>query len=322
MKRAPLTGIELERSVRAQLYGEPAQVVATGAPGVRDDPRRAGLGRLLGGRYILVELLGAGGMATVYRARDERLGRDVAVKVIAAGLVQDGVAVRRFRREAELGARLVHTNIVTVLDAGVEPQDFIVMELVEGVDAGTLVRRTGRLSLHHALRIVAPICEALQYAHDEDVIHGDVSGSNILIRQRDSAPKLIDFGLASQTSDIRDGRPGRVTGTPGHIAPELLSGAAPSARSDLYSLAAVAHRLLAGPADSRPADPGTTVPAASAALPMPALAKKRPDVPRALTDAVQQALSPDPDARQASVAEFRAQLAGKRPAPLLLPNVA
>ena len=323
MKRAPLTGIELERSVRAQLYGEPAQVVATGVPGVRDDPRRAGLGRLLGGRYTLVELLGAGGMATAYRARDDRLGRDVAVKVIAAGLVQDGVAVRRFRREAELGAQLIHTNIVTVLDAGVEPQEFIVMELVEGVDAGTLVRRSGRLSLHHALRIVAPICEALQYAHDEHVIHGDVSGSNILIRQRDSAPKLIDFGLACQTSDVPDGRPGRVTGTPGHIAPELLSGAAPSARSDLYSLAAVTHRLLAGPADSRPADPGTTVPAAGTALRMPALAKKRPDLPRALTDAVQQALSPDPDARQASVAEFRAQLAWKRPAPpLLLPSVA
>jgi serine/threonine protein kinase len=322
MKRAPLTGIELERSVRAQLYGEPAQIVATGAPGVRDDPRRAGLGRVLGGRYTLVELLGAGGMATAYRARDERLGRDVAVKVIAAGLVQDGGAVRRFRREAELGARLIHTNIVTVLDAGLEPQDFIVMELVEGVDAGALVRRTGRVSLHHALRIIAPICEALQYAHDEQVIHGDVSGSNILIRQRDSAPKLTDFGLACQTGDVPD-RPGRVRGTPGHIAPELLSGAAPSARSDLYSLAAVAHRLLAGPADSRPADPGTTVRAAGAALRMPALATERPDLPRALTDAVQQALSPAPYERQASVAEFRAQLAGLRPAPaLLLPSVA
>ncbi len=322
MKRALLAGIELERSVRAQLYDEPVQVVATGVPGVRDDPRRAGVGRLLGGRYRLVELIGAGGMATAYRARDERLGRDVAVKVIAAGLVQDGVAVRRFRREAELGARLIHTNIVTMLDVGVEPQDFIVMELIEGVDAGALVRRTGRVSLHHALRIVEPICEALQYVHDEQVIHGDVSGSNILIRHRDRTPKLIDFGLACQTVDIPDGRPGRVTGTPGHIAPEVLSGAAPSARSDLYSLAVVAHRLLAGPAAPGPPDPGTTVAGARAALRMPALAKKRPDLPRALIDAVQQALSPDPDARQASVAEFRAQLVGKRPAPLLLPSAA
>jgi eukaryotic-like serine/threonine-protein kinase len=308
--------------MRKSSYGEPVQVVATGAPGLRDDPRRAGLGRRLGGRYTLVELLGAGGMATAYRARDERLGRDVAVKVIAAGLVQDPVAVRRFRREAELGARLIHTNVVTVLDAGVEPQDFIVMELVDGVDAATLVRRSGVLSLHHALRIVAPICEALQYAHDEHVIHGDVSGSNILIRQRDGAPKLIDFGLACQMGDVPEDRPGRVRGTPGHIAPELLSGAAPSARSDLYSLAAVAHRLLAGPADSRPSDPSTTVPAAGAALPMPPLANKRPDLPQALTDTVQQALSSDPDARQASVAEFRAQLAAKRPTPLQLPSVA
>jgi hypothetical protein len=105
MRRALLTGLELERSVRAQLYAEPGQVVETGVPAVRDDPRRAGLGRVIAGRYRLIELLGAGGMATVYRARDERLGRHVAVKVIAAGLVQDPVAVRRFRREAELGAR-------------------------------------------------------------------------------------------------------------------------------------------------------------------------------------------------------------------------
>ena len=321
MKRAPLTGLELERSVRAQLYGEPAQVVATGVPAVRDDPRRAGLGRVLAGRYRLIELLGAGGMAAVYRARDERLGRHVAVKVIAGGLVQDAVAVRRFRREAELGARLVHSNIVTVLDAGVEPQDFIAMELVNGVDAGTLARRTGRLTPHHAIRIVAPICDALQYAHDEQVIHGDVSGSNILLRQRDGVPKLADFGLACQTGDTPDGWRGRVTGTPGYIAPELLDGAAPSARSDLYSLAAVAHGLLAGPADRRPANHGTTVPVTGTAERVP-LTKKRPDLPHGLTDAVQQALSPDPEARQATVAEFRAHLTGGRLEPLLLPSAA
>jgi serine/threonine-protein kinase len=295
--------------------------VATGVPAVRDDPRRAGLGRVLAGRYRLLELLGAGGMATVYRTRDERLGRNVAIKVIAPGLVQDVVAVRRFRREAELGARLMHTNIVTVLDAGVEPQDFIAMELVDGVDAATLARRTGRLTTHHAIRIVAPICDALQFAHDEQVIHGDVSGSNILLRQRDGVPKLADFGLASHSGELPDGWRGRVTGTPGYIAPELLDGAAPSARSDLYSLAAVAHGLLAGPAERRPAKHGTTAPVTGTAERVP-LTQKRPDLPRGLTDAVQQALSPDPEARQASVAEFRAQLTGGRLALLPVPSAA
>ena len=195
MNGAALTGLELERSVRAQLYGEPGQVVATGVPAVRDDPRRAGLGRVLAGRYRLLELLGAGGMATVYRTRDERLGRNVAIKVIAPGLVQDVVAVRRFRREAELGARLMHTNIVTVLDAGVEPQDFIAMELVDGVDAATLARRTGRLTTHHAIRIVAPICDALQFAHNEGILHRDIKPENILLDSKGRL-KIADFGIA------------------------------------------------------------------------------------------------------------------------------
>ena len=321
MKRAPLTGLELERSVRAQLYGEAGQVVATGVPGTREDPRRVGLGRLLAGRYRLLELLGAGGMATVYRARDERLQRHVAVKVIAPGLVQDPVAVRRLRREAELGARLMHTNIVTVLDTGVEPQDFIAMELVEGVDARSHARRTGRLTLEHAIDIVAPICDALHYAHDQHVIHGDVSDSNILLRERDSLPKLADFGLACHTGEIQNGRRGRVTGTPGYIAPELVDGAAPSARSDLYSLAAVTQGLLVGPADRRPAHLGTTMPVTGTGVSV-LLAKKRPDLPRDLAEAVEQALSPEPDARQGSVAEFRAQLTGERVPPLQIPNAA
>ena len=321
MKRAPLTGLELEQSVRAQLYGEAGQVVATGVPGAREDPRRAGLGRLLAGRYRLLELLGAGGMATVYRARDERLRRHVAVKVIAPGLVHDAVAVRRLRREAELGARLMHTNIVTVLDAGVEPQDFIAMELVDGVEARTLAGGTGHLTLQHAIDIVAPICDALQYAHDKHVIHGDVSDSNILIRHRDGLPKLADFGLACHTGETQNGRRGRVTGTPGYIAPELLEGAAPSAASDLYSLAAVTQGLLVGPADRRPAHRGTTVRVTGTSGSVP-LARTRPDLPRAATDAVERALSPEPDARQESVAEFRAQLTGERVPPLQVPNAA
>ena len=210
----------------------------------------------------------------------------------------------------------MHTNIVTLLDAGLEPQDFIVMELLDGVDASTLARRTGRLTLHHTIGIVAPICDALHYAHDQHVIHGDVSDSNILLRQSDGVPKLADFGLACHTGEIPIGRPGRVTGTPGYIAPELLDGAVPSARSDLYSLAAVVQRLLVGPADYSPAQRGTTVPVAGTSACMP-LAKERPDLPRGVTDAVEQALSPEPAARQASVAEFHAQLTRERLEPLI-----
>jgi hypothetical protein len=133
--------VEVERSIWDRLYGDRAQVTATPiAHGA------APLGRLVGRRYRLVERLGAGGTATVYRARNEQLERDVAVKVIGERPALDPVFVRRFRSEAQLGAWLAHPNIVAVLDAGAQPRDFIVTELVRGLDPATLLRRRGRLT--------------------------------------------------------------------------------------------------------------------------------------------------------------------------------
>jgi serine/threonine protein kinase len=277
-------------------------------------------GKLLGGRYRLAGELGVGGMATVYRAHDDWLKREVAVKVIAERKVQDMVEVRRFRREARLAARLTHQNIVRILDAGVDPEDFIVMEIVEGIDAAKLVKRTGRLSLRHTLRVIGPICTALHYAHGTGVIHGDVSASNILIAEGEGTPKLADFGLASDTADLPEKWPRNVSGTPGYMAPELLDGAAPSPRSDLYSIAAVTHRLLTATTALAPVR--TTAPLATTAVRLPELADERDDLPHMVTDAVAQALSPDPDDRQASVAEFRAQLIREAAVPFSLATAA
>lgn len=278
---------------------------------------------MLGGRYLVIDRLGEGGMATVYRARDCWRGHEVAVKVIADRRRQDPIALRRFRREAELGARLEHPNLIGVLDAGARPQDFIVMELVEGVDAAKVVKRTGRLSLRHALRIVGPICDALQHAHREGVIHGDVSASNIVVRERDGIPKLGDFGLASELGGPReDEHPGMITGTPGYIAPELIEGAPPSPRSDLYSMAAVTHRLLTATRGFALPHARTTAPAPAAVLRLPDLEHERDDLPRAVIEAVGQALSSNPDERQVSVAEFRAQLIREAAVPFSLPDAA
>ena len=300
---------EVERSVRDRLYGERAAVAVTPRRGFRRDRRGAGLsGRLAGGRYRLLERVGAGGMATVYRARDERLARDVAVKVIAERLARDPLFVRRFRREAQLCGRLAHPNIVTVLDAGVTPRDFIVMELVEGVDAGTVLKREGRLTPGEAVHVVSQACEALAYAHDHGVIHQDVSPHNILIRWPDATAKLADFGLASDSLD-RTARQ-ETGGTPGYIAPEVLCGASPSPRSDLYSLGVVAYTLLAGKARARPDDPEATAPVVGTAALRAPLAEARPSLPRPMSEAVQRAVADDPDARQESVEEFRAELIG------------
>ena len=296
--------------MRVRLYGERPAVAVSPWRGLRGDRHGPGLsGRLVGGRYRLLERVGAGGMATVYRARDERLARDVAVKIIAERLARDPLFVRRFRREAQLCGRLAHPNIVTVLDAGVAPRDFIVMELVEGLDAGTLLNREGRLTPGEAVHVLAQAGEALAYAHDNGVIHQDVSPHNILIRWPDATAKLADFGLASDSLD-RTARQ-ETGGTPGYIAPEVFCGASPSPRSDLYSLGVVAYTLLAGKARARPGDPEATAPlvSAAAALRVP-LAETRPGLPRPLSEAVQRAVADDPDARQESVAEFRAELVG------------
>ena len=233
----------------------------------------------------MIDRLGAGGMAIVHRARDERLDRDVAVKVLAQRFRQDMLAVRRFRREAELGARLSHPNVVAVLDAGAEPHPFIVMELVRGSHAAALAKREDRQPLTAALRVLTQVAAGLQHTHDHGLIHGDVSPSNVLIREHDGTAKLADFGLASAVEDGAGQRLGDLEGTPGYMAPEVLGGAPPSRASDLYSLAAVASLLIADP-------------------------------PPGVGEVLRRALSSDPAGRQTSVAEFSAGLAGHQIAPV------
>jgi eukaryotic-like serine/threonine-protein kinase len=150
------------------------------------------------------------------------------------------------------------------------------------------------------------------------VVHDDVSPRNILISDPDGTAKLADFGLACDAFDVPAARAADVMGTPGYVAPEVLFGATPSPRSDLYSLGVVAYRCLAGPSAVSPGDDGATAPMATAAPSMPPLAEVRSDLSSVLTGAVQQALAREPGARQESVAEFRAQLLDGQGAPLPL----
>ena len=304
MGSVQISPLDVERAARQQLYGNRPAAGVTPRMGRPLGAREAAPpGGVLGGRYRLLERVAAGGMATVYRARDERLVRDVAVKVIAERLAREPLFVRRFRREGQIGARLTHPNVVAILDAGVVPTEFIVMELVEGLDAGTLVKRQGRPTAGEAVHTLAQVAEALAYVHDHGVVHQDVSPHNILITSSDATAKLADFGLASDSLD----HPARqeTGGTPGYIAPEVLHGEPPSPRSDLYSLGVVAHRLLTGSALARP------------------LVVARPGLPPALSEAIQRALAECPNGRQASVAEFRAELIGALGPPLRqLPSAA
>jgi serine/threonine protein kinase len=268
-----------------------------------------------GGRYRLLERIGAGGIATVHRAWDERLERVVAVKVIRERLAHVPSVVRRFRREAELCARLAHPKIVAILDVRQEPEDFVVLELVRGLDAGQLMKRYGRLTPTQTVHVIAQVCEALEYAHSVGVVHRDVAPGNILVALADGTAKLADFGAPSDAPDVLRGRVIEVTGTAGYLAPERLRGHEPTPRSDLYSLGAVAYRLLVGPSERRP---GATAPMTTAAARLPPLAEVRPGLPPALNSAIEQALAEDPHERQDSVAQFRAQI-GAGTAPQLVP---
>ena len=151
------------------------------------------------------------------------------------------------------------------------------------------------------------VCDALAHAHARDVIHLDVSLGNVLIAAADGTAKLADFGLASDALESSAALVRGFMGTPGYVAPEIVRGAKASPRSDLYSLGAVAYRLLLGP-EAPSADPGCTAPLTTAVPRRPPLAEGLPGLARGAYEAIQQALAPEPDARQKSVAEFRAQL--------------
>jgi eukaryotic-like serine/threonine-protein kinase len=247
---------------------------------------------LIGSRYRLAERLGCGGMGSVFRAYDEHDERDVAVKLMARDLGENELAVRRFRREAGICARLRHPNIVAGLASGYDAylnRHYIVMELVKGDDVGVLAARNGGLPPAEVIGVTAQIADALEYTHAHEVVHGDIAPGNILIRTADHTAKLADFGLARLRWAGPDS-PGRVVGTPRYLAPEVARGECATELSDLYSLAAVAHALL-------------TVDA-------PVL--RRSDVPSGVADAILKSLANDPLDRHESIAAFAEDLVGSR----------
>jgi eukaryotic-like serine/threonine-protein kinase len=204
---------------------------------------------LLGERYRLDELIGRGGMASVWRATDTVLGRDVAVKRLHSGLLADEEHAERFRREALLVARLSHPNLVHLLDRGEDAHGpYLVMELVEGEDLKTRVRREGALPPAEAARICAQVGRALAYAQAQGVVHRDIKAQNVLLT-RDGAVKLADFGIARSIES--DGHPGltrtdMLIGSADYLSPEQADGRPVDARTDVYSLGIVLYECLTG----------------------------------------------------------------------------
>jgi eukaryotic-like serine/threonine-protein kinase len=181
---------------------------------------------LFAGRYRLERRLGVGGMATVQLAFDTRLERNVAVKLLAEHLAEDGAFVSRFRREALAAARLVHPNIVQVFDFGLDEathRNFIVMEFVDGHSCAEMLREHGSLPVDEAVEILAQSCRGLDYAHRNGVVHRDVKPGNLL-RSREGMVKLADFGIAKAAEDSDITKVGSVLGTAAYLAPEQARG--------------------------------------------------------------------------------------------------
>jgi eukaryotic-like serine/threonine-protein kinase len=209
------------------------------------------LGRVLDDRYTLTAKLGAGAMGAVYRATQHSVGRDVAVKVIGAGLVADGNAIKRFLREAKLASRLSHPNAVGVLDFGqtADRVFYLAMELVEGETLDALLKRDGPLSDVRMLRIAIQICDALEGAHRLQIVHRDLKPANIMVLAGSrELVKVLDFGIARSLADedLKVTRTGATVGTPAFMAPEIALGGDVDARADLYSLGCMLYLMVSG----------------------------------------------------------------------------
>jgi hypothetical protein len=202
--------------------------------------------RLADDRYELGDRLGHGGMATVYRARDLKLDREVAIKLLADNFAGDDEVRKRFSREARLAARLDHPNVVQVFDVGEdEDRPFIVMEHVEGGTLDDRLNRRRSLDRDEALRLLGQLCEGLGHAHAKKLVHRDIKPQNLLLRDSDDCLKITDFGIARAAEETtRLTRPGRVIGTDPYMAPEQLADGRITPATDVYACGVVAAELL------------------------------------------------------------------------------
>ncbi|HEX3424486.1 MAG TPA: serine/threonine-protein kinase [Acidimicrobiales bacterium] len=277
---------------------------------------------LLGGRYRLLAPLGSGGMATVFRGRDERLDRSVAIKLLRPDLARDPALRRRFELEARAAARLSHPNVVAVYDAGDDGgRSFIVMECLRGESLADVIRH-GPVDQDWLRRLAVEVLSALGAAHAAGIIHRDVKPGNILLGP-DGRAKVSDFGIASVAewrSPAGDGDhtaaaltgAGLVLGTVAYLAPERAMGAPATPQSDLYSLGVVLYEALTG---SKPYNGNTPAAIATAAVHHAAQdpRARRPDADADLVATIGRAMNPDPALRYPTDAAMAADL--RRPAP-------
>ncbi len=266
------------------------------------------VGDVLSDRYELEELVGTGGMSSVFRAHDRLLDRKVALKILHAQYSEDADYIERFRREARAVAALSHPNIVTVIDRGEhENKQFIVFEYVEGENLKALIQRRGPAPVATALELAMQIAQGLSFAHQQGLVHRDVKPQNVLLNG-DGQAKVTDFGIA-RSLDVQQGmtQTGTVLGTSDYIAPEQAQGQRVDEHTDVYSLGVVLYEMLTNEVPF-PGENFVAVAMRHINEAPPAIRDKRPDVSPRLELAVQRAMAKQPDDRFQTMADFCSEL--------------
>ncbi|MGI8875002.1 MAG: PASTA domain-containing protein [Egibacteraceae bacterium] len=285
------------------------------SPSTRQTVGDAAVGAFLGGRYRLLARIGAGGMATIYRAHDEVLDRDVAVKVLHGHLADDETVLERFRTEAKHAAALTHAHIVNVYDQGAAglPYDlpYIVMEHVDGPSLREVLNRRGRLRPGQALSVIGPVCMALARAHAAGVVHRDVKPENVLITP-DGVPKVADFGIARALESTNLTQTGALIGSVHYLAPELVSGNHATPASDQYAVGVLLFELLTG-RKALPAETPMAVALRHAGEPIPPAGDFVSDVDPELDEVIARATALEAHDRYPSLAAFAAAVADAIP---------
>ena len=264
------------------------------------------IGRLLDDRYEILELIGTGGMAVVYKARCNRLNRLVAIKILKEDLSKDDEFRRRFHAESQAVAMMSHPNIVSVYDVShSENIDYIVMELIEGITLKQYMEQKGTLNWREALHFATQIAKALEHAHSRGIIHRDIKPHNIMVL-KDGSVKVADFGIA-QMATAQNTLTREALGSVHYISPEQAKGAHVDARTDLYSLGVVMYEMLTG---RPPFDGDTPVSVAIQHINAKATSPRElnPSIPRGLEQITMHAMTADRDKRYASASEMLADL--------------
>ncbi|MCT8139779.1 Stk1 family PASTA domain-containing Ser/Thr kinase [Anaerobacillus sp. CMMVII] len=265
------------------------------------------IGKRISGRYQILETIGGGGMANVYKAHDAILNRHVAVKVLRPQFSDDDEFIRRFRREAQAATSLSHPNVVSIYDVGEEADIYyIVMEYVAGLTLKQLIQQRGSLPIQETVNIIMQISSAIAHAHENHIVHRDIKPHNILISENGEA-KVTDFGIARAMTSATITHTNSVMGSVHYLSPEQARGGLVNEKSDIYSLGIVLYEMVTGKVPFS-GDTAVSIAIKHLQTEVPSPRKFNPTLPQSIENIILKATAKDPFYRYANVRELEDDL--------------